>query len=66
MAAGKTVRFEVQDHGIGIPEDFRARIFEKFAQAEATAGRRFAGTTFYIELPRARGCTYTEAAPYRG
>jgi signal transduction histidine kinase len=22
VAAGKTVRFEVQDHGIGIPEDF--------------------------------------------
>jgi Histidine kinase-, DNA gyrase B-, and HSP90-like ATPase len=37
VAAGKTVRFEVQDHGIGIPEDFRSRIFEKFAQAEAAA-----------------------------
>jgi len=52
-AAGKTVRFEVQDHGIGIPEDFRSRIFEKFAQAEATADRRFAGTGLGLAITKA-------------
>ena len=51
--AGTTVRFEVQDHGIGIPEDFRSRIFEKFAQAEATADRRFAGTGLGLAITKA-------------
>jgi CheY-like chemotaxis protein len=38
------VRFEVEDDGSGIPEEFRARIFEKFAQAQSSAGRHFGGT----------------------
>ena len=53
IAAGRMVRFEVQDHGIGIPEDFRSRIFEKFAQAEATAERRFAGTGLGLAITKA-------------
>lgn len=52
-AAGARVRIEVQDHGIGIPEDFRSRIFEKFAQAEATAERRFAGTGLGLAITKA-------------
>ena len=39
-----TVRVEVQDRGAGIPPEFRARIFEKFAQADASTSRRFEGT----------------------
>jgi PAS domain S-box-containing protein len=38
------VRFEVEDEGSGIPEEFRARIFGKFAQAQSSAGRHFGGT----------------------
>lgn len=35
------VRMKVSDRGPGIPEAFRSRVFEKFAQADAsTAGRR--------------------------
>jgi PAS domain S-box-containing protein len=33
------VRISVRDHGPGIPESFRPHVFEKFAQAGATAAR---------------------------
>jgi PAS domain S-box-containing protein len=46
------VRFEVEDDGSGIPEDFRARIFQKFAQAESSAGRHFGGTGLGLAISR--------------
>jgi signal transduction histidine kinase len=41
---GKHLRISVADHGPGIPEAFRGRIFEKFAQADGSDSRRLAGT----------------------
>ena len=41
LADASHVRFEVEDDGSGIPEEFRARIFEKFAQAQSSAGSHF-------------------------
>jgi len=38
------VRISVQDHGSGIPTEFRSRIFERFAQAGATDTRLKGGT----------------------
>jgi two-component system sensor histidine kinase RpfC len=39
-----TVRFEVADTGIGMTKDARARIFERFTQADDSITRRYGGT----------------------
>jgi signal transduction histidine kinase len=49
---GTHVRFEVEDHGIGIPEAFRNRVFEKFAQADSSTSRRFEGTGLGLSITR--------------
>jgi len=41
---GGQVRFSVVDHGNGIPENFRSRLFEKFAQADSSDRRAKGGT----------------------
>ena len=38
------LQVSVADCGPGIPEDFRARMFQKFAQADGSDSRRLAGT----------------------
>lgn len=38
------ILFEIEDSGIGMSEDFIARIFDKFSQEEDTTNRRFEGT----------------------
>src|SRR5262249_17501805 len=49
---GANMRIEVEDHGTGIPEEFRSRIFEKFAQADASSSRRFEGTGLGLSITR--------------
>lgn len=41
---GTRVRVGVHDHGPGIPENFRARIFGRFAQADSSVTRQKGGT----------------------
>lgn len=41
---GEQVRVSVRDAGPGVPESFRERIFEKFAQAESSSTRPQGGT----------------------
>jgi PAS domain S-box-containing protein len=41
---GRLARITVQDHGPGVPEEFRARIFSKFAQADSSDTRQRGGT----------------------
>src|SRR5262249_29942227 len=50
--SGGSIQIEVQDQGTGIPEAFRSRIFEKFAQADATSSRRFDGTGLGLSITR--------------
>ncbi len=39
-----TLKFEIQDEGIGIPEDSIDKIFQVFTQGDASSTRRYGGT----------------------
>jgi signal transduction histidine kinase len=43
----------VRDHGSGIPEAFRHRIFQKFAQADASDARAKGGTGLGLSITQA-------------
>jgi signal transduction histidine kinase len=49
---GDVVRITVRDHGPGISADFRLRIFERFAQADATNARRKGGTGLGLSIAK--------------
>jgi PAS domain S-box-containing protein len=51
--AGAAMRIEVRDHGRGIPEAFRPRLFQKFAQADASDTRRRGGTGLGLSITKA-------------
>jgi len=48
----RSIRFEVADTGQGISEEFQARIFERFRQADDSAQRRYAGTGLGTAIAR--------------
>jgi signal transduction histidine kinase len=72
----------VQDHGIGIPEHERTKIFEKFHQGPAPPGKSARGTglgltlvkhtveahggTITVESQTGRGSTFVVTLPVRG
>jgi PAS domain S-box-containing protein len=49
---GPNMRFEVEDHGCGIPDHFQPLIFEKFAQADSSTARRFEGTGLGLSITK--------------
>ena len=51
--AGLGVRVEVRDHGPGVPEEFRKRIFQKFSQADSSDTRQKGGTGLGLNISRA-------------
>ncbi|MTJ80448.1 MAG: response regulator [Telmatospirillum sp.] len=46
------VQFEVEDTGIGVPENKRERIFDAFVQAEDSVNRRFGGSGLGLAISR--------------
>jgi PAS domain S-box-containing protein len=46
------VRVAVRDHGPGIPDDYKSRIFDKFAQVDATDARQKGGTGLGLSIVR--------------
>jgi two-component system sensor kinase len=48
----ETARVAVRDRGDGVPEDFRPRLFEKFAQASAGSTRKATGTGLGLSIVR--------------
>lgn len=47
------VRVSVADHGPGIPDEFRSRIFQKFAQADSSDTRQKGGTGLGLSITKA-------------
>jgi two-component system sensor histidine kinase RpfC len=51
-SSGETLVFEVEDTGIGIPEDKREMVFDAFVQAEESMNRRFGGSGLGLAISR--------------
>lgn len=49
---GGRVRIRVEDRGPGIPEAFRARIFQRFAQADSSDTRKLGGTGLGLHIAK--------------
>lgn len=49
---GSDLEIGIQDQGQGIPESFRSRIFERFAQADSTDARKRGGTGLGLAITR--------------
>ncbi len=50
---GSIVRVSVQDHGPGIPHQFRPQVFERFTQSDSSDTRQRGGTGLGLSIAKA-------------
>jgi signal transduction histidine kinase/DNA-binding response OmpR family regulator len=65
------LHFAVSDTGIGIPDEYRTRIFEPFAQADSSTTRQYGGTGLGLSISKAlvemmRGMIWCESEAGKG
>ena len=53
LRKARVARLSVIDHGVGIPPEFRERIFQKFAQADSSDIRQKGGTGLGLNISKA-------------
>lgn len=46
------IRFSISDHGPGIPEEFRSKMFDKFTQSDSSDTRQIGGTGLGLNIAR--------------
>jgi signal transduction histidine kinase len=49
---GDTVKFQIKDTGIGIPEEYHERIFERFRQVDDSSTRRYGGNGLGLAISK--------------